>query len=518
MYSTYSTEQLERTAHTSMTGFPATVLAPEEPAALPLVAALCQRLAAADIRYCHWKSNDVIERSATGENDLDLLVSRADAERFTAILHDLGFKAAHETHPWGMPGILDYYGYDETAGRLVHAHIHYQLVIGEDMTKNYHLPLEAPYLASAVQGELFKTPAPAFELVIFVIRMILKHSTWDTILGRWGKLSKAERRELAYLQKLADPREVDEVLATQLPYIDNGLFKRCIDALRPDAPLWTRLRVGHQLQSHLKVFARRPPLRDAGLRFWRRGLLAYRRRFAQLPRRRLNRGGALLAIVGGDGSGKTTAVETIYQWLGADLDVTKVHLGKPEWSRTTKVVRALLKVGRQVTGAPYIDWASVLYEDYRAVHGFATYCLALRSLCLARDLYWSYGAARRMASNGELVVCDRFPLSAVSWMDAPHIGQLLEVHGRPHRLLRWLARWERSYFEAILPPEVLLVLRLDPAIAAQRRADESQQPVLARNQGIWQVDWTKLDAHVVDASCPPSHVHAALKAGVWAKL
>ena len=518
MYTTYSTEQLERTPHTGMLGSPATTLRSEGAVALPLVVALCERLAAAAISYCHWKSNDVIERSATGENDLDLLVSRADAERFTAILHELGFKAAHETHPWGMPGILDYYGYDESSGRLVHAHIHYQLVIGEDMTKNYHLPLEAPYLASAVQGELFKTPAPAFELIIFVIRMILKHSTWDTILGRWGTLSKAERRELAYLQKLAEPRRVAEILATHLPSIDGALFNRCVEALRPDAPLWTRLWVGHQVQRQLKVFARRSPWRDAGLRFWRRGRLAYRRRFTQLPRRRLNRGGALLAIVGGDGAGKTTAVETVTQWLGAELDVTKVHLGKPAWSRTTKVVRALLNLGRKVTGAPYVEWAAVLYEDYREVHGFAAYCLALRSLCLARDLYGSYAAARRMASNGALVVCDRFPLAAVTWMDAPHIGQLLEVHGRPNRLLRWLARWERRYFAAILPPEVLLVLRLDPAIAAQRRADESQQPVLARNQGIWQVAWAKLDAHVVDASCPPDEVRAALKTGVWAKL
>lgn len=514
---TYSTEQVDPKLHTVMPGFPATTL-PEKPAALPLVATLCQRLAAADITYCHWKSNDVLERSASGENDLDLLVSRADAERFTAILHDLGFKAAHETHPWGMPGILDYYGYDETAGRLVHAHIHYQLIIGEDMTKNYHLPLEEPYLASAIQGELFKTPAPAFELIVFVIRMILKHSTWDTILGRWGQLSKAERRELAYLQKLADPRHVAELLAAELPTIDMALFNRCVAALRPGTPVWTRMWIGHQLQRRLTAHARRPQVIDAGLRFWRRAILAYNRRFAKLPQRRLSRGGALIAIVGGDGAGKTTAVETVYQWLGADLEVTKVHLGKPAWSRTTKVVRALLKVGRQVTGTPYVEWAAVLYEGYSQVRGFAAYCLALRSLCLARDLYWSYSAARRMASNGALVVCDRFPLDAVTWMDAPHIGQLLEVHGRPSRLLRWLAQWERSYFQAMLPPEVLLVLRLDPAIAAQRRADESQQPVLARNQGIWQVDWRNLGAHVVDASCPPSQVHAALKAGVWAQL
>lgn len=517
MYSYTTMMPATHKAPSALPPLPTTGL-PDYTPVLPLVATLCERLAAATISYCHWKSNDVLERSASGENDLDLLVSRADAERFTAILHELGFKAAHEPHPWAMPGILDYYGYDQASGRLVHAHVHYQLILGEDMTKNYHLSLEEPYLASAEQGPLFKTPAPAFELIIFVIRMILKHSTWDTILGRWGKLSKGERRELAHLQKLADPHAVTALLAAYLPTIDLSFFDQCVQALRPYSSLWTRLRVGRALQQRLQTHARRSHATDVTLRFWRRAVMAYRRRFGQLPRRRLNRGGALIVIVGGDGAGKTTVVESVYRWLGADLDVTKVHLGKPTWSRTTRLVRLLLKGARAVTRTPYVDWASVLYEGYSQVNGLVAYCLALRALCLARDLYWSYSVARRIATNGGLVVCDRFPLTAVRWMDAPHIEQLLRLQERPSPLLRWLAQREKRYFQAILPPELLLVLRLDPAIAARRRSDESQQPVLARNQGIWEVDWSQMNAHIVDASQSPLQVHAQLKAGVWANL
>jgi hypothetical protein len=84
--------------------------------------------------------------------------------------------------------------------------------------------------------------------------------------------------------------------------------------------------------------------------------------------------------------------------------------------------------------------------------------------------------------------------------------------------LQLLARLEQHYFQAILPPEVLLVLRIDPAIAAIRRAEESPRPVIARNQGIWAVDWTQSGAQVVDAAQPPSQVHAELKSGVWSKL
>ena len=68
-----------------------------EPGALDLVVRLCRGLTDERIRYCHWKSNEAIARSASGDNDLDLLVDRADADRFGAVLHRLGFKQAHPT-------------------------------------------------------------------------------------------------------------------------------------------------------------------------------------------------------------------------------------------------------------------------------------------------------------------------------------------------------------------------------------------------------------------------------------
>src|SRR5215211_6969672 len=118
---------------------------------LPIVEELCHILRAENIDYCHWKSNNMLERSANGDNDLDLLINRADGSRFTEILFRLGFKQAHAPGEKQMPGVLDYYGYDEQAEKWVHVHAHYQLIMGHDMTKNFRLALERPYLASAVQ-------------------------------------------------------------------------------------------------------------------------------------------------------------------------------------------------------------------------------------------------------------------------------------------------------------------------------------------------------------------------------
>jgi len=163
---------------------------------LDLVHELCNALAAQEISFCHWKSNNSLDRSFSGDNDLDLLVSRSDADRFTEVLLRLGFKQARTSSELQLPGVLSYYGYDEETEKFVHIHAHYQLIVGHDMTKNYRLPIEKSLLEFAFYDDLLRTPSHEFELIVFVIRMVLKHSTWDAILSLQGDLSNTEQKEL----------------------------------------------------------------------------------------------------------------------------------------------------------------------------------------------------------------------------------------------------------------------------------------------------------------------------------
>ena len=146
------------------------VVAPGE--ALELVSSLCLALHDAGIRYCHWKSNESLDRSASGENDL--VLPRPSRGRPPV--------RGHPPRPWvqGRPaasveraaGCLSLLRGRPETGHFVHIHAHYQLVIGDDMTKNYHLPIEAAYLASARPVTPFLVPAPEFELGLFLIRMV----------------------------------------------------------------------------------------------------------------------------------------------------------------------------------------------------------------------------------------------------------------------------------------------------------------------------------------------------------
>ena len=238
----------------------------DEPAALDLIRKLCQALAEAGINYCHWKSNNVLDRSTSGDNDLDLLVCRADMARFNMILFQLGFKSANAPAHKQMHGVLDYFGFDKATKRIIHVHAHYQLILGHDMTKNYRLPIEDPYLESAVQLNLFKVPEAEFEFIVFVIRMVLKHSTWDAILGRESSLKATERKELDYLQNRVKKERVSDILSEHLPYIETELFENCVKALQSGCSTWRRIKTGHQLQKRLQVFARHRLLIDTCLK------------------------------------------------------------------------------------------------------------------------------------------------------------------------------------------------------------------------------------------------------------
>jgi len=501
---------------------------PEQPA-LNLIFNVCQALAEEDITYCHWKSNNALDRSASGDNDLDLLVSRADEPRFTEVLSRLGFKHVTAQAEKDMPGVLNYYGYDEEADKLIHVHAHYQLIVGHDMTKNYRLPIERLYLESAVQGDLFKVPAAEFEFIVFVIRMILKHSTWDVILGREGRLKSAERQELAYLQARVDLARVHDILRQHLPTIDVALFNSCIQALQPGCSIWTRMKTGQQLQTRLQTNARVPGLKESYLKLWRRVALAVRRRIFKSPSKYcLGSGGAMIAIVGGDGAGKSTAVDALYAWLSKDFQTTKVHMGKPAWSRATIAVRVILKIG-QILGLYPLEttFRETIYQKSRVSPG---YPWLLREVCRARDRYQTYIKARRFANNGGLVILDRFPAPQIQLMDGPltrlfisqltdgpRADQFMSPH-RDGRLAKVLVKQEESYYHQIVSPELLIVIRVDPEIAVQRKTDEDATSVRERSTAIWELNWEHTDAHIVDGSKSKTDVLAELKALIWSEL
>lgn len=487
---------------------------------LELVRRLCQTLSTEGVDYCHWKSNEALDRSARAESDLDLLVSRRHAHRFEEIIRSLGFKDGRPPSKKQLPGVFHSYGLDQASGKVVHLHVHYRLVVGDDMTKNYRLPLEEAYLASARQGPLFRVPAPEFELVVFVLRMVLKHWTWDAILTLKGSLSAGEARELAYLSGRADAEQARRVVREHLAFVGPNLWERCRRSLEPGTSGSLRVRTAYGLERSLAAQAGRPPGLDPFVRVWRRVRVAFRRHVLhrRRTRSRLDNGGALIAVVGGDGAGKSTAVDEVYRWLSNDLDVVKIHLGKPPRSTMSSVVHGAWRggirgVGRRSASA---HEPTPLPDGDRI--GMRALVKLVRKVMTSRDRYLSYVRARRFASEGGIVVADRFPVPQVTLMDGPATFWVPGLRDRS-KTVELLARLEGRYYEKITSPDVLIVLRVHPDVAVQRRhGSEGADFVHRRADEVWRLDWSGTPAIVIDASRPKDDVLAEVKAAIWEAL
>jgi thymidylate kinase len=103
-------------------------------------------------------------------------------------------------------------------------------------------------------------------------------------------------------------------------------------------------------------------------------------------------------------------------------------------------------------------------------------------------------------------------------MDGPQCQQAVASLQRASWFHNLLTKLEKFYYEQIKPPDLLIVLKVKPEIAVQRKRNESEGSVLARSTEVWELEWSEKSAFVIDASLPREDVISRVRALVWAHL
>ncbi len=464
---------------------------PEAVAAPGLLDRLAERLEEEGVANCQWKGHWKRTRWESGAGDVDLLVDSTASQRLSRTLRALDFKPALSPPEARLAGVESWFGYDTARGVLLHLHVHFRVIIGGYWTTLYRVPIEQAVLATAAPHRPFPIPAPDVELLLFALHQVQRQG-W-----RHPERSDDVERELAYLRARTNRTDVAARARDLLPRCDAPFIEACLDALRPGTTRRQRLRLRRGLHARLRGYARRPSFFVLLMRIGR-GL----RILPPARGMRFARGGAVLALLGGDGAGKSTCVAALSRWLSPPFDLLTAHLGRPPRSLTTLVVGGLLKMRRAIG------------RRHRAATG--TLELA-RLVCTARDRHLLFRRVRRHAAEGGVALCERYPTPHEPLLAGPEVAHRIGLRS-PTRLERRLMRAEQAYYDRITAPDVTMVMLVDPEVAVRRKTTEPSEYVRTRNRIVCDTDWSGTGARLVDAGRPLTAVLADLKTLIWSEL
>jgi thymidylate kinase len=481
---------------------------------------LIEELNGSGIRYCHWKSNYSLPETVLGRTDFDLLVHRQDACQFRKILTQQGFRPVQDTDRRPLPSMEHHFALDDDSGELVHVHAYYRVITGESLAKNYHLPLEEMLLQDTRAASAVRVPAREAELLTFTLRIMLKHTSLMelVLLSRYWKQAQAEMNWLAEDGSLEGALDLASIW---LPPVEADLLSTCVAALRTPAPLWKRIVLGHRLRLRLRVYAR-----HSTVRAWLSGAKTFTvmvvRRFGRSQKNLVPQsGGAVIAFVGAEATGKSTLLSEIGRWLGAHFVVERVHAGKPASTALTAIPNALLPALRALLPNYRSTRVATQYTSSKRVENPGKpfpLLYGVRSVLLAYDRRALLSRAFGRAANGAIVLCDRYPSQQSGAPDGPQLSHLPAPKGRVS-VRRLLAHAEARLYRQIPPPDLVFYLTAPLEVTVSRNAArdkrEPEEYVRWRHTLTSNLEFGKTPVHRVSTDQAFDQTVLEVKRAIW---
>jgi thymidylate kinase len=488
-----------------------------------------------EIRYCHWKSNVRVAQSVLGQTDMDILVDTQQRMLFHELLCRHGFKKVRSPLWQSYPGIEDYLGFDTVTGGQTHFHVHYTLILGEPMLKSYHFPWEERLLADRVfdKSNRIYTSAPYWEILLLLVRWSLKLDGRDRASPslreqkRWASYFE----EYDWLRERVDPAHVaslaQELLGSEVAMLVTGMLQQ-----DPSPASLAQLR--RLLYSSFATYARLTPFE----RWYQKTVRSVVRRVARsrfgrygrIPlKKTLPTTGCIVAIVGIDGSGKSTLVAELTRWLAWKMETHALYLGHGagQGSWLTERLKQLLRRGgisRKVQ-APTTPTTEVSANQNQAKgtlkQAIRAILHALLALSIAHDRLRRIRWAEQLRRKGAVVITDRWVQKQPYRMDCPMLPPLMERHAWLKRLGKWMVRYEQHLYErmAQCAPDLVIRLNITPEKAVARKEDLDLATAQFKANILHSLEFAGNPCIVdIDAEQPFEKVLLEVKRALWQHL
>ena len=481
---------------------------------------LVQNLNNNGLKYCHWKSNLSLTQALSGKTDVDLLINRMDADSFRTIMGQLCFRPAVAKEVSTFPSVEHYFALDDESGNLVHVHAYFRVITGESLVKNYRLPIEMMLLENTRDMQSFRLPTKSVELVIFTLRIMLKHTSLTELI-MLARDWKQVKQEILWLLDGGLVNESINLIDQWLPSVDPDLFSECIQAIKSPASVFRRISLGLRLRSALRIYARHSPLVA-----WWSGI----RTFLIMGIRRLLRsergmspqsGGAVIAIVGPEATGKSTLLAEMRSWLGEHFAVNQIHAGKPKSTLFTFIPNLLvpaLRLFLPTYRSSRLETKHASEEVIQNTRKVYPLISAIRSVLLAYDRRALLARAFARSSNGGIVLCDRYPSLSPGSPDGPQLSQF-PISKDEYPIQYRLSRIEKQIYEEIPPPDLVVLLTVPVEVAIVRNRNrgkvEPEDFVRLRHAQSSSLEFEKSQVYKVNTDQPLDKTILEVKRAIW---
>ncbi|HET7847381.1 MAG TPA: hypothetical protein VFL72_07805, partial [Acidimicrobiia bacterium] len=401
-----------------------------------------------------------------------------------------------------VPGLESFLGFDQATGSLLHLDVHYRLVLGEQLIKNHHLPIEDWLLADSGRLEEVRIPAPSREFLLLYIRAMLK-TTGRQFLRSMVKggspLPDRIRIEARWLAEQVTATDLAGAAESSGLGVTSDEVVEFRQRVEEDRIEWRYvLDRKRSLRKRLRRHERLPRYRAVPKRMWlrfRSTRLAKRLGWG-IPPRRLGGPAPLIAAVGADGSGKSRLTKDLERWLGWKLVVSHVYFGQPKGGLWWKTLNKPGSLARKRGDNPSLLGKVAARTD------------AWKWLWLARQRRRHAAKGHADAKSGVVVIAERFPLPEFQAMSEPMDGPRLQATASR------AARKELDIYRAIDPPDLTIVLDTDLQTLRERKLDLGVEEHTAKVEAVHALA-PGPGRVLIDAGPPYERVLLEAKTAIW---
>ena len=499
------------------------------PKKLELIENLLLAFHEANILYCHWKSNEHLGASMTGDTDLDILFDDNDKDKLVQILDNLDFKLFKSVPQKQYKDIEDFIGLDLPTGRIVHLHAHFKLTLGETFLKSYQPDFVDVILTSRIYVQQYGIYciAPAFEYILLFVRQALKMRNRDILKIHFNndvQYTGNLLNEYNWLKTKCSDEQVQKAL--EMLFKNNQqIYQVITGGFNPKQVL----KLSYIIREELKANRRYSPINALLTRWYREVnllMLAKFQKWFSIPviKRRINpRGGLCIALIGADGSGKSTIIKHLCQTFEKKIDVYQIYFGKGssgKKSNSRKLllnIRSLLASNRSNSKKEKVQKAN--FSNKSALEKSFTKKVyeCIEALLIADEKVKNIAKMKKLTRRGALVISDRFPQNQVMNIND---GPVLQKYSSSSNfLLRSCSKLEAkkyAYAEAN-SPQVVFKLITDVQTSQFRKPNQTPQEVLKVKIDSFKVIRFDQTSKIidVDARMPLDTVLYTVKKEIW---